>query len=662
MGFLAPWFLAGIVAVGLPYYLHLLRQHRSTPQPFSSLMFFERRTQSSVRHRRLRYLTLLALRMLLLYLLALAFSNPYINRKAAIAAGKTIDVIAVDRSFSMRYGDHMAEAKLAAHRALNALPGGRSAQILAVDSRVETMSQPGSGRGELSAAIDAIQPSSHISSYGEFTRVLRVMRQSTGARIRVHFVSDMQQTSMPPAFADLDLGPGISLDLICIASKDEPNWVVESVTAPAHVYDPKNSRVVATIAGWDTPASSRKAELILDGKTLMTKEVAVPASGRAQVEFVGFDVPYGMHRGEVRLTPDDTLAADDVFPFATERSDPRPVLFLYQNGRARSSFYYKTALDAAQDTGLIVKPQPAEQATNEDFSKYAFVVLEDPGDLNEALERQLGDYVRRGGSLLITLGTASMQGGRVPVIGLHFTEVRETQGAGSVDAASAALRGAGGFENAQFFDEAHITPAPGSRVLAKLDDGAPLMIEQPLGEGRVLVFASAFDNVTNDFPLHTSFVPFVAQTARYLAGQEDAASSMTIGSAVELRRARAQGVAADVVGPDGKHELSLGEASRATAFELDREGFYEINRADGRRFLVAAHADRRESDLARIPEETLELWKNTGNNTAPASGATAVQEETRPWDLWRYFLLLVVAAAIAESLFAMRYLRAGQIS
>jgi hypothetical protein len=661
LGFLAPWFLAGIVAVGLPYYLHLLRQHRSTPQPFSSLMFFERRTQSSVRHRRLRYLMLLSLRMLLLILLALAFSNPYINRKAAIAAGKTVDVIAVDRSFSMRYGDHMAEAKLAAHRALDALPAGRTTQVLAVDSRVETMSQPGSGRGALSAAIDAIQPSDRASSYGEFTRVLRVMHQSTGAQIRVHFISDMQQTSMPPAFADLDLGPGISLAQVCISSKDEPNWAVESVTAPAHVYDPKQSRVVATVAGWDTPAVSRKAVLTLDGKTLMSKDVAVPANGRAQIEFVGFDVPYGMHRGEVRLEPGDTLAADDAFPFATERSDPRPVLFLYENGRSRSSFYYKTAMESAQDTGLIVQPQPVEQAANENFSKYAFVVLEDPGNLGEGLERQLGDYVRRGGSLLITLGTASMQRGRVPVVGLNFTEVRETQGAGSVDAGSAAMRDAGKFENARFFDAAHITPAPDSHVLAKLDDGAPLMLEQDLGEGRVLVFASAFDNVTNDFPLHTSFVPFVAQTARYLAGQEDTPSSMTIGSAVALRRAGDQGVAADVVGPDGKHELALGEASRATGYQLEGEGFYEINRADGRRFLVAAHADRRESDLARVPEETLTLWKNTGTNTAQASSA-GVQEETRPWDLWRYFLLLVLAAAIVESFFAMRYLRAGQIS
>ena len=46
MGFLSPWFLAGIAAISLPLWLHLLRQYKRTPQPFSSLMFFERRVQS----------------------------------------------------------------------------------------------------------------------------------------------------------------------------------------------------------------------------------------------------------------------------------------------------------------------------------------------------------------------------------------------------------------------------------------------------------------------------------------------------------------------------------------------------------------------------------------------------------------------------------------
>ena len=93
MGLFSPWFLAGIAGVALPIYLHLLRRHTTTPHPFSSLMFFERRTQSSIKHRRLRYLALLSLRALLLLLLALAQGEQ--DRRA----GRSISDRAADRRF-----------------------------------------------------------------------------------------------------------------------------------------------------------------------------------------------------------------------------------------------------------------------------------------------------------------------------------------------------------------------------------------------------------------------------------------------------------------------------------------------------------------------------------------------------------------------------------
>lgn len=39
MGFLAPWFLGGLAALGVPIFVHLLRKHITTPRPVSSLMF-----------------------------------------------------------------------------------------------------------------------------------------------------------------------------------------------------------------------------------------------------------------------------------------------------------------------------------------------------------------------------------------------------------------------------------------------------------------------------------------------------------------------------------------------------------------------------------------------------------------------------------------------
>src|SRR5260370_15785660 len=117
MGFLAPWFLAGLAAVGLPVWLHLLKKHRNVPMPFSSLMFFERRTQSSIKHRRLQYLLLLALRTAVVVLLALAFARPFLrSRLGALSSGPKLTVLAIDDSFSMRQGDRLVRAKLAAAR------------------------------------------------------------------------------------------------------------------------------------------------------------------------------------------------------------------------------------------------------------------------------------------------------------------------------------------------------------------------------------------------------------------------------------------------------------------------------------------------------------------------------------------------------------------
>ena len=658
MGFLSPWFLAGVAAVGLPIWLHLLRQFKRTPQPFSSLMFFEKRVQSSVKHRRLRYLVLLAMRIGLLVLLALAFANPFVNRTSELAGRRKLTIIAIDRSFSMRDGSRMAEAKAEAHRIVNGMRAPVLGQVVALDSHVENLTPPEVDRGALNAAIESIGADDSASSFGEFTRVLRLMDQTSAMRLEAHLISDMQQTSMP-GFRDLQLGPHTALELHPVGRRDAPNWAVESVTTSAHVYDPAHTRLTATVTGWQTPPEARRVTLLLDGKAVASKDVTVPPNGRAQVQFLAFDVPYGSHRGQVRLEPHDGLPNDDAFLFAVERTDPGKVLFLYSSGRAREAFYYKAAMESASDTGLVVQPMAIEQAGNVDFSKYAFVVLGDTGDPGDRLARALCGYISRGGAALIVVGPTTTRFGRVPLSGDHVSEAWQTQGIGSVDTEDQALLGAGRFENVQFVRASRISPKANARVSAKLADGSPLLVEENMGEGRVLIFASTLDNSTNDFPLHASFLPFVVQTGHYLAGTEDRASSVTVGTPIALRRIRSEGTAADVIGPDGKHELRLNQATNAASFELTQDGFYDIQRADGKRLLVAAHADRRESDLKTVPDETLALWRNTGNAAAEAQSGT-VEQQTRPWSLWRYFMALVLAAALIESVFASRYLKEGR--
>ena len=662
MGFLAPWFLAGAVAVGLPFWIHLLRQYRSTPHPFSSLMFFERRTQSSIKHRRLRYLLLLSLRVALLLLLALAFANPFVSRSNAGTGSRKTLIVAVDNSFSMRYGDHLARAKQLALNALSNLNSGERGQVLTVGSRIHFMTQSVEDADQLKAAIQSIQPSDERSSFGEFARALRTIAQSSRTPLEVHFVSDLQKSSLPPAFADLRLGQDTNLIFDSVADSKDPNWLVESVTAPAKIYDPKKVRVQAVIANIGGDAAKRTVSLALDGKVLESKSVDVPANGRVGAEFLSLESPHGFHKGEIRIEPADPLREDDRFPFAIERSDPHPVLFLHAAGEQRDELYYRAALESVSEAGFVLEPLAVEQAGNQAFSKYAFVVLSDTGPLPPGMENSLRSYVNSGGSLLVVLGVHSAAQPRVPVSNepIQGSSYASREGdrfqiVATADAEHPSLRRANKLDGVQFYQVIRVDPGQ-SRVLARLTNQLPLLLEKQVGEGRVLVFASTFDKISNDFPLHTSFVPFVEETARYLGGQHDQSTNVAVDSYVELRSAKDQGASVEIVDPDGKHPLSLQEATTTQSFQMSREGFYEIHRTNGREEMVAVHADRRESDLTPVPKETLELWRNTGRGSdIPSAGAESASA-ARPWSLWRYALLLVLIIAIIESVIASRYL------
>jgi hypothetical protein len=665
MGFLSPWFLGGLLAAGLPLYVHLLRQHRSEPIKFSSLMFIERRTQSSVKHRRLKYLALLALRLAIILLLALMFANPFIKRSVTAAGGgRKHLVIAVDNSFSMRTGDRFERARQEALDVLSGLRPGDRGQVFSFASSVQIVTQPTSDREELRRAIVGLQPGDGRSAYGEIARTLRAMGQPDGLPVEAHVVTDVQRTSMPTPFAELAVPSNMRLAVHPVTERREPNWYVESVNAPRSVFQPKKVRVQAVIAGAGTDAADSPVELVLNGKVLETKKISIPANGRTTVEFFLPDAAYGLNRGEIRIPGRDSLPHDDRFPFALERKEAAKILFVYDSRSARSATYYKAAIEAVPDAGYTVDAVTAEQAANISPDKYATVVLSDTGSVPKSLEDALAAYVKNGGGILIALGPSSAAARRVPVSGDAISESRYASREGErflvpgeVDNTHPAVGRTGGFEGVRFYQTVRLEPGK-ARTIAKLADGSPLLLERRLGEGRVLVFGSTLDNLSNDLPLHASFIPFVEQSAHYLSGVESGQSQYAVDSFVELRAARDSGTAVDVLDPDGKRALSLKEAGTAQAFRLPREGFYELRRANGRHELIAVHADRRESDLDIIPRETLALWQGTGT-TVPGGGAVG-DEAPKPYSLWWYFALALLVASLAESLFASRYLSAEQ--
>ncbi|MCP5111476.1 MAG: VWA domain-containing protein, partial [bacterium] len=324
MGLVSPWFLGGLLAVGLPIYFHLLRQHKSTPLKFSSLMFFERTTQSSIKHRRLRYLALMAVRIALLVLLALAFTGPYIMRTILPgAAGDRLLVLVVDNSFSMREGGRLEAAKQQAVDVASGIGEGNEAQVATIGAHLTFLTQPSPERAELTAAIRTIEPGDSRSSFGELARALRAMTETVREPLEVHLFSDMQRSSLPSGFADLQLPATAALVLHPVAEDGAPNFAVEAVSAPSSLFDPEKVRVQATISGYNADAAQRTVSLVANGDVVDTKTAEVPENGRATVEFLSLNLPYGFNRCEVRIETSDRLREDDKYLFAIERADPR---------------------------------------------------------------------------------------------------------------------------------------------------------------------------------------------------------------------------------------------------------------------------------------------------------------------------------------------------
>ncbi len=662
MGFFAPWFLAGIAAVGLPVWLHLLRKHKSQPLPFSSLMFFEQHTQSSIKHRRLRYLLLFALRTALVALLALAFAEPYVERHV-LPSQRTnqVTVVAIDNSLSMRAGNRLADAKRQAKSLIAGLRPGQRAEVLAFGQRVQVMSEVTDDHSPLNAAVDAVEASDARTSYAELSRALRSIAQSLRLPLDVHLYSDMQQSGMPANFNDLRLNAEVRLEPHPLLPKPEANFAVENVVAPRRVYDAKKTRVLATVAGFHNAKSTHNVSLWLNGRTVETKPVEVPADGRATVEFLSLEVPYGRNKGEVKIDSGDALPADDTFYFSVERSDPRHALFVHEADNTRGLLYFQAALEASGQSAFAIDPVTVEQTANLNPQKYAFVVLSDVGSLPGGFENELRSYVRGGGSVLVALGRMSVASTKVPVSddrveGTHYAgrEGAMYQTVAWQDTAHPVMLKDDRWDDVKFYQAIKVAPG-GARVVARLTDQTPLLLDQSVGSGHILLFTSTFDNIANDFPLHPSFVPFIDRTARYLGHFDAGAPSVPVGSFEELRDARETGSAVDVVDPKGDRVFSLEEATRAQNIQFKLAGFYDIRRPNGRNELVAVNADRQESDLAPAAPETLALWQNTATG---ASGNTEgpSQDQHKPVSLWWYVMVAVLVLAAAESILGNQHL------
>ena len=631
LAFLVPAFLAGLLALGLPIWVHLRNRPKTDTVEFPSLMFIERIPYRAVQRQQLRHRLLFATRSLALLLLVLAFARPFFGDAppTSLAGGAREVVLLLDRSWSMRYEGHWDRAVAAVRAEMAALSAGDRVSLIVFDEQAEILieSQPPSVFGD--GLLSGLRPSDLATSYAAGLRAAaRVLADSALPASEIVLVSDFQRTGQPDdveiRLPDLAVLRPVSVLGGAVANAGVADVVLDRVAGP----DGVGLRVTARLTR-QGGADERTvpALLMVDGVEVQSRAVTLPGEGAARVVFDPVLAAEEM-RLEVRLG-EDGLSGDDTFLAVASPGGALSVALLENPGAGTSdSIYVERALGVGTRPAFMVDREVLRDLRGVDLIGRDLVVLNDTGAIDAGSAAALSEYVSAGGGLLIGLAELSeaVSSGLLPFAVGGVVDRSGDLGAtlGFVDTAHPVFEAyrspeAGDLSGARFYRYRGLQPPPQEGVLARFDDGNPALVHFPLGAGRVVVWTSSLDTFWTDLPLQPIFVPFVHEVAKFAAG---------------YREADAWLAATSERGP----------------------GFYRVDGPEGPASL-AVNLDRREADLTALDPEEL-LASVAWSSGAEVSGKEA--EDVDPARVeagqsgWWYLVVAALLLLLTESTLANR--------
>jgi Mg-chelatase subunit ChlD len=668
MGFLVPAFLAALAALGIPLWMHLRDRNESSPTRFPSLMFLVRLPIRSADRRRVTDWPLLALRALIVALLVLAFARPYAGEPAAVATSDRARavVLVLDRSLSMGHGGTWAAARDSALALLGALGADDRVAVVLFDEEATVAVD---WTGDLDAARAAVAVAAPVPRGTRFGAALRAARglvaAAPPAAREVVVISDLQRTGLG-GVAGLEWPDGVPLRAVVPSARQRANAAVAGVEARRTTAGSRSTLVVQARLVARELAAPRTARvtLLLAGREVAARDVALPPSGERTVVFDAVAAPAGVVRGEVRLGADQ-LPGDDAFHFALGTDDALRVVVLVPDDLARDeTLYLERALAIGRSPAVRVERRPVRTLDAEVLGRAALLLFWDVvppgGELGAAVDRWIaagaGVVVHAGPRLAARrstlLATASTDGlaDRRAAGGAVLGETRGDHALFAPFRAAPAALGA-----PRYWRYARLTPAVGTEVLARFDDGSAALVERRAGEGRIIVSALALDVRDSDFPLQPAFLPLMRRLALHGSGHASAPLARSTGDVWLPRGVRRSPV---IVAPDGAILRPEPGVPGGPTVTLERPGVYAAyeERVDGApRALTAVNVPAAESDLtAADPRELLlGVGRSEESGERAAAPATPIEVEGRQ-RLWRALLLVALAALALEAVWGAR--------
>lgn len=696
MGFATPALLAGLTGAVIPLVVHLLRMRRPRPTSFPGLVLLLGAQKRHARRRRLRDLLLLVVRMALLAAVALTLAGPHCSQSVPVpeAAGRDqAAVILVDDTLSMRYrrGGRtlFAAARERVRALLEVLPATAPAGLLTLTDTGRQLPELSLDRDRLRRTAAGLRPTwrAALATDG-LERAQVLLREGPAGKPRaIYFITDLTRAGLP---SGVTLDPDVTLQVIDVGRYALPNLAVVDVQRlPADGVGKHRAFKVRVRNATAHPVKRVKVWLRAGGRDLVQGrlDLAPHTSGEVTLKVPLKSLPDNARFVEAVIAP-DALRADDTRVVARDR--PTRVRVLLVDGDPRETrhddeiFYLEAALRALVGDRLRLSVQVVAGGDLQSAAPDAqdVVILAHVATLRRPVVRSLTKFVRRGGGLLVTLGSQVSPGYYNQVLGsallpgrLRSIRAGGISGAAGTDgrftlagadpalaraAADPATRKA--LLTSRVYRHGLVNPQ-GHRVLLRLLGGAPLLVERRVGRGRVLLWTTSIDCDWTDLPLRPAFLPMVRALVLRASGQGHGASSRQVqaGRAVTLSPAAGDHglVVRDPLGHLHRPKpAAVGAVTGAGVifYQTDIPGGYRV-------FSVGPTGDLVEQPAAAFavvpPASESDLRRLTKMPGQPgklaAAPGRAHRTATIRRDLAVHFALLCLMLLLVESLLAARF-------
>jgi hypothetical protein len=654
------------LAAAVPILIHLWSRRRHREESWAAMAFLLAALRKNARRIQLEQWILLAVRAAILLLFALALANPQFaalsSSPTASEATSTHLVLVIDGSFSMDFREggqsRFAAAREQAGQIIERGEEGNCYTLLLMsDPPKVIISQPAFDRSAVLTELKQLQlPHAGASLPATLAEVEVILRRTaellsgTGRPIRqrVCFFTDLQQVTWSEvnstdcrerlgrltklaALEVFDLGkPGMENHAVAQLAINSSAGGLAIAHAPVQIR-----AEIQSFARQDRPVQA--VELLVDGQRIADERVNVPAGGRATVAVSHrFDSP-GDHVIEARLS-NDALPLDDYRWLSVPVREAIRVMCI--GGRLTETRHVILALaPQTQAAGPIeITAAPESSLLQEDLSQFDCLVLCNIARFSKGEAAALHRYVTSGGGLLLFVGDqvqpanynqvlAEEPANRVLPGTLHEQAPVKLDGY-RLDPLEyrhpivAPFRGfpESGLLTTPIWKYLQVKPLNGSTVAIGLDNGEPLIVEGPVGQGRCILVATAASPDSLDrsidpptpwtaLPSWPSFPPLIHEMLRFLLTSRRTEHNLLVGDELTGTVNSVSGDPSVMVsGPhDIRAELSLapfGGKSRWSFGATTTSGAYSVRHGNEvRRFAV--NVDPRESDLARFDSELL---------------------------------------------------------